>query len=94
MAQAVEIDQKATIADFDAFVAGLSTLLEYELVDGEIVMMSNPTETHEQIASNIGARLKLAMDARGCWTYQGGMRVQADDNLKAHDKFRPDVVVR
>jgi Uma2 family endonuclease len=29
---------------------------DYELIDGEIVMMTNPTETHEQIASNVGAR--------------------------------------
>jgi Uma2 family endonuclease len=34
------------------------------------------------------------MDARGCRTYQGGMRVQADDDSKAFDKYRPDVVVR
>src|SRR3979490_3139551 len=57
-------------------------------------MMVNPTETHEQIASNIGAPLKLAMDRRGCRTYQGGMRVQMDDDSSARDKYRPDVVVR
>jgi Uma2 family endonuclease len=67
---------------------------DYELIDGEIVMMTNSTETHEQIASNIGARLKLAMDSRGCRTYPGGMRVQADDNSKAFNRFKPDVVVR
>jgi Uma2 family endonuclease len=57
-------------------------------------MMVNPTQTHEQIAANIGAPLKLAMDRRGCRTYQGGMRVQRDDDSSAHDKYRPDVLVR
>jgi Uma2 family endonuclease len=94
MAQAVRIDQKVTIADFDVYVAGISDAIDCELVDGEIVMMGNPTETHEQIASNIGAPLKLAMDKRGCRTYQGGIRVQADDNSNSFNKFKPDVVVR
>jgi hypothetical protein len=49
-----------------------------------------PTETREQIASKIGARMKLAMDSGGCRTYQGGMRVQADDNSKAFNKFKPE----
>ena len=65
-----------------------------ELVEGAIIMMTNPTETHEQIAGNIGAPLKLAMDARGCRTYQGGMRVQRSDDPKDTDKTRPDIVVR
>jgi Uma2 family endonuclease len=57
-------------------------------------MMTNPTETHEQIAANIGAPLKRAMDARGCRTYQGGMRVQRSDDPRETDKTWPDVVVR
>jgi Uma2 family endonuclease len=94
MAQVAEKFQRTTIAEFDAFVAGITDTREFELVDGEIILMSNPTETHEQIAANIGAPLKLAMDPRGCRTYQGGIRVQATDNSGAHDKYRPDVVVR
>lgn len=94
MAEAAEKIHKVTVAEFDAFVAGLTDAREFELVDGVIVLMSNPTETHEQIASNIGAPLKLAMDLRGCRTYQGGIRVQAGDDPGAHDKYRPDVVVR
>jgi Uma2 family endonuclease len=57
-------------------------------------MMTNPTETHEQITSNIGAPLKLAMDPRGCRTYQGGIRVQRSDDSRDTDKPRPDIVVR
>ncbi|MFZ0208715.1 MAG: Uma2 family endonuclease [Roseiarcus sp.] len=71
-----------TIAEFDEIAEKATEARDYELIDGEIVMMTNPKETHEQIASNIGARLKLAMDSRGCRTYQGGMRVQADQIRK------------
>jgi len=94
MAHPIEVPRKLTIAEFDAFVAGISDGREYELIDGELIMMANPTETHEQIVANIGAPLKLAMDKRRCRTYQGGIRVQASDNSSAQDKYRPDVVVR
>ncbi len=94
MAQAAEQVRKMTIAEFDDFLTGIAEGREYELIDGELVMMTNPTETHEQIAANIAAPLKLAMDRRGCRTYQGGMRVQAGHDSSARDKYRPDVVVR
>jgi len=83
-----------TIEAFDAFVEAQADTAEFELVEGVIVMMTNPTEVHEQIAGNIGAPLKLAMDARGCRAYQGGMRVQRSDDTRDTDKTRPDVVVR
>jgi len=94
MAQVAAEIRRMTIAEYDAFVAGLADDSEYELIDGELVMMVNPTQTHEQIAANIGAPLKLAMDRRGCRTYQGGMRVQRDNDSSARDKYRPDVLVR
>jgi Uma2 family endonuclease len=94
MARAAERLRKVTIAEFDEIAEKATEARDYELIDGEIVMMTDPTETHEQIASNIGARLKLAMDSGGCRTDQGGMRLQADDNSKAFNKFKPDVVVR
>jgi len=83
-----------TIAAFDAFVEAQADDRAFELVEGEIVMMTNPNETHEQIAGNIGAPLKLAMDGRGCRTYQGGMRVQRSEDTNEIDKVKPDVVVR
>lgn len=86
--------QLQTIEDFDLFNDAQADDREFELVEGEIVMMSNPTEAHEQIAGNIGARLKLAMDQRNCRTYQGGMRVQRSDDRRETDRARPDVVVR
>jgi Uma2 family endonuclease len=83
-----------TIEAFDAFVDAQADIALFDLIDGDVVMMSNPTEAHEQIAGNIGAPLKLAMDARNCRTYQGGMRVQRSDSNRDGNKTRPDVVVR
>ncbi|WP_018261100.1 Uma2 family endonuclease [Methylobacterium sp. WSM2598] len=94
MADAAHRFPALTIADCDAFVAAQRDEREWELVAGEFVMMSNPTEDHEQIAGNIGAPLKLAMDAAGCRSYQGGMRVQRSDDGRGRDKTRPDIVVR
>jgi Uma2 family endonuclease len=94
MPTALRRPEPVTIEGFDAFVEAQADTALFELVEGVIVMMTNPTETHEQIAANIGAPLKLAMDARGCRTFQGGMRVQRSDDPRETDKTRPDVVVR
>ena len=83
-----------SIPEFDAFIESMAEGQNFELFDGVPLLMSNPGETHEQIAGNIGANLKLAMDKRGCRTYQGGMMVQASANSTGRDKFRTDVVVR
>ena len=83
-----------TVEAFDRFVDTEASGADFELIDGEIVMMTNPTEAHEQLVANIGAPLKLAMDKRGCRTYLGGMRVQADDDPRGRDKYIPDIVVR
>ncbi|MDP4024076.1 Uma2 family endonuclease [Methylobacterium sp. NEAU 140] len=94
MADPVQRSSALTIAAFDSFVAGQRDDRDWELVDGELVMMTNPTENHEQIAGNVGAPLKLAMDAAGCRSYQGGMRVQRSDDGRGRDKTKPDIVVR
>ncbi len=94
MPTALRRPEPTTVEAFDAFVEAQADTALFELVEGVIVMMTNPTEVHEQIAANIGAPLKLAMDARGCRTYQGGMRVQRSDDPRETDKTRPDVVVR
>jgi len=88
------MNDPVTIAAFDVFVENQADDAVYELVDGQIVMMTNPNQRQEQVVSNIGAHLKLAMDKRGCRTYQGGMRVQLSDNMDGTDKTKPDVVVR
>jgi Uma2 family endonuclease len=94
MATALRQPDPVTIEAFDTFVETQADSSMFELVEGVIVMMSNPTETHEQIAGNIGAPLKLAMDKRNCRTYQGGIRVQMTYKRTGIDKTRPDVVVR
>jgi Uma2 family endonuclease len=94
MTTAIRRPEPVTIEAFDRFVEAQADTALFELVEGVIVMMTNPTEVHEQIAANIGAPLKLAMDARGCRTYQGDMRVQRSDDPRDTDKTRPDVVVR
>jgi Uma2 family endonuclease len=85
---------RLSIAEFDRFVDAQRDESDWELVEGDVVMMTNPTENHEQIAGNIGAPLKLAMDAAGCRSTQGGMRVQRDDDGRGRDKPKPDIVVR
>jgi Uma2 family endonuclease len=94
MPTALRRPEPVTIEAFDAFVEAQADTNVFELVEGVIIMMSNPTETHEQIAGNIGAPLKLAMDQRRCRTYQGGIRVQGTEDRRGIDKTRPDVVVR
>jgi Uma2 family endonuclease len=83
-----------TIAEFDAFVDRRADDVDYELIDGTVFAMSNPTQPHERIASNIGSKLTAAMDQRGCDTFQGGMRVQHSVRRRGKNKYRPDVVVR
>lgn len=94
MSEAVQAEPAVTIAEFDAFLEAQQDDSLWELVAGRIVAMTNPTETHEQIAANIGAPLKLAMDTKGCRAFQGGIRVQRSDRSDGLDKPRPDVVVR
>jgi Uma2 family endonuclease len=92
MTTALRRPEPVMIEDFDKLVEAEADTALFELVEGVIVMMTNPTEVHEQIASNIGAPLKLAMDTRGCRSYQGGIRVQLSDNPSGMDKTRPDFV--
>jgi Uma2 family endonuclease len=83
-----------TIEAFDAFLETDDDSRVYELIAGVIIMMSNPSEPHEKIASNIGISLGAHMRRRKCHTYQGGMRVQRHDDSKAFDKYKPDVLMR
>jgi Uma2 family endonuclease len=64
------------------------------LIDGVIVMMTGPTRRHEKIVVRIGGRLSLAMEKRGCQSFQGGTHVQRNAAPKALDKPKPDIVIR
>ena len=57
-------------------------------------MMTDPSRRHGQIAMNIGARLKPAMDRRGCQTFAGDVRVQRGTDRNDVNKPRPDIFVR
>lgn len=94
MSEAILTEPPVTIAEFDAFLDAQQDDMPWELVAGRIVAMSNPTEEHEQIAGNIGAPMKLAMDPKGCRVYQGGIGIQRSDDARGVDRPRPDVVVR
>ncbi|MBC7800266.1 MAG: Uma2 family endonuclease [Gemmatimonadaceae bacterium] len=94
MSQALHDNPPVTIAEFDAFLLAQPDARAWELVDGQIVGMTNPSTTHEQIVSNVGVRLKLSADDRGCQTFFGGMRIQRSDDAGAVDKPRPDILVR
>ena len=94
MSEAILTTPPVTIEEFEAFMEGQQDDSRWELVNGRIVAMTNPTEEHEQIAGNIGARLKLAMDDAGCRVYQDGLGVQRSDNHRGQDRTRPDIIVR
>jgi len=94
MSEAILTERAVTIAEFDDFLNAQQDDCPWELVAGRVVAMTNPTEVHEQIASNIDAPLKLAMDPTGCRVYQGGIGVQRSDSERGIDRPRPDVVVR
>ena len=87
--------EPVTIESFDAFVEtkGDDARLS-ELVDGVIVMMSNPTEIHEEIVGNIASPLKQATTKRNCRTFIGGMRVKMSEKTSGIDKTKLDIVVR
>ena len=94
MSVAILTEPSVTIAEFDVFLDSQQDDSLWELVAGRIFAMTNPTEVHEQIASNIGAPLKLAMDPIGCRVYQGGLGIQRSDNQQEINRPRPDVLVR
>jgi Uma2 family endonuclease len=94
VSEATLTEPPVTVTEFDAFLDAQQDDSLWELVAGHIVAMTNPTEDHEQIAGNIGAPLKLAMDPKGCRVYQGGIGIQRSDATRGIDRPRPDVVVR
>jgi Uma2 family endonuclease len=94
MSEAIQTEAVVTVAKFDAFLDSQVDDSLWELVAGRIVAMTNPTEVHEKIATNIGAPLAMAVDPRRCHVYQGGIGVQRSDLPSDIHRTRPDVVVR
>lgn len=84
-----------TIAEFDAFVAAQpEDCTIWELIDGEIVGMTNPNVRHGQVAVNIAVALKPVAEEHGCRVNIGGLRVQASSDPDGIDKTVPDITVQ
>ena len=57
MAQAAGEIRSMTIAEYDAFVAGIASDGDLELAGSELVMMVNPTEMREQATHGVFGEL-------------------------------------
>ena len=94
MSQARAAEPPVTIAAFDAFVAAQPDgCTVWELIDGEVVGMTNPNVAHGRIALNIALALGPVATAQGCTVNVGGLRVQASGDLDGVDKTVPDITV-
>ena len=94
MSHAVGSANHATLADYLAFFDTRPEHERWELIDGVIEMMTNPTERHGLICGNIFAPLKLALDGSGCRVFAGSLRVQRSDDRDEDMATIPDVLVR
>ena len=92
MSQAMLTEPLVTVSAFEAFLD--SQRDDSLLVADRVVAMTDPSEIHEKIASNIGAPLAVAMDPKGCHVYQGGIGVERSDHSTGINRTRPDVVVQ
>lgn len=82
-----------TIAEFEAFTARQPHGVQWELVDGLMKAMTNPTEAHALIVAALFRAMDSAARDQGCRLTTGGLRVQAQaaDNTTA---VIPDLVMR
>jgi Uma2 family endonuclease len=94
MSEAILTEPRVTVTAFEAFLDSQPDDSLWELVAGRVVAMTNPSEVHQKIASNIGAPLAIAMNPKGCHVYQGGIDVQRSDHSSGINRTRPNVVVR
>ena len=71
MSATVRDDQAVTIAEFDSFLDNQRDAALWELVAGHILAMTNPTDIHEKIVSNIGGPLQRTVDGSRCHVFLG-----------------------
>lgn len=94
MSEAVVLPPPQTIAEFDRFLVTQGDDTSWELVNGEIVAMTNPSLDHEQIVGNIAVALRPFLPAgRPCRVTTGGVRVQVSDDVRGIYAPKPDVMV-
>jgi Uma2 family endonuclease len=94
MSEAFVLPPLMTVAAFDDFLVTQPEDSSWELIDGRILAMTNPSVDHEEIVGNIGGALRQVMPAdRRCRVAVGGLRVQASDDFRGTYAARPDVMV-
>jgi Uma2 family endonuclease len=94
MSHAIALPPPTTIAAFDEFLASQPDDAAWELIDGDIQAMTNPTANHEEIVGNLAAALRPMLPAdRRCRMSAGGLRVQMSDDARATHAPRPDLMV-
>ncbi len=94
MSHAVALPPPVTIAAFDAFLEGARDDSRWELIDGAIVAMTNPSLVHAEIVGNIGGALRPVMPSdRRCRVTMGDARVQVSDDVRGIYTPLPDVMV-
>lgn len=94
MSQAFALPPPVTVADFEEFLAGQRDDETWELLEGRIVAMTNPSLGHEEIVGNISAALRGVMPAdRRCRVAVGGVRIQVSDDGRGIYAPRPDIMV-
>jgi Uma2 family endonuclease len=94
MSEAVVLPPPLTIAAFDAFLNVQRDDTRWELIDGCILAMTNPSLAHAEIVGNISGTLRPIMPAdRRCRVTTGDVRVQMSDDVRGIYAPLPDVMV-
>jgi Uma2 family endonuclease len=81
MSQAFALPPPVMIAAFDEFLAAQRDDVSWELVDGRILAMTDPSLDHAEIVGNISAALRAFMPAnRRCRTTGRVRRTRCGSN--------------
>ena len=87
-------DVPVTVGEFEAFLERQPPDTRWELLEGHILAMTNPSEDHGLIATGLGSALWEIARKQGCRTVVGGLRVQSSGEAAQITATIPDVVVR
>jgi Uma2 family endonuclease len=94
VSEAVALPPPLTVAAFDTFLAGQRDDTRWELIDGRILAMTNPSLAHAEIVGNISGALRPIMPAdRRCRVTTGDVRVQLSEDVRGIYAPLPDVMV-
>ena len=79
------------VAAFIEYILPFPDYERWELLDGEPLLMSPPTERHQSVVMNVLRKVDRLAEARGCRAYPGIGTL--NDNIDDYAPI-PDVVVR